>query len=149
MRDLDFVEQEEPIVHGVVSELGADIANVDVLQGLMGLQIPDLDTERSRSIALTANNQLCHNNGVICGSSKRANPPFACCEMWGMDCECLVFWIPGSCCLQTTDIGSMTKLSLRIASDDLVVIGLGKPLLLLFWGTLLAQCNFEPIQPLA
>lgn len=58
-----------------------------------------------------------------------------------VDCEGLVVCIPCSCGLESTDVGAVAKLSLSIASDDLVVVGQCEPLLLLFWGSLSFKCN--------
>jgi hypothetical protein len=61
--------------------------------------------------------------------------------MWRMDGESLVVGVPGSCSLKTTDVGTMAELSLSIASDDLVVVGFGEPLLLLLGCALAFQCD--------
>lgn len=141
MWNLDLVEEQETVVHGVVTKLGANITNVDVLQRLMCLQVSDLNTERCRAVGLSVNDELCHDNCVVGGTSKRSNPPFACCEMWRVDGEGLVFGIPGRGSLETTDVGTMTKLSLGVAADDLVILCLGEPQVLLLFCALLSKCD--------
>jgi hypothetical protein len=56
--------------------------------------------------------------------------------MWRVDGEGFILFVPRGCCFETTNVGAMAKLSLSIASDDLVVVGLCKPLLLLLGSSL-------------
>jgi hypothetical protein len=137
--DLDVVEEEEAVVHGVVTELGTDVANVDVLERLVGLEIADLDAEGGRAVRLALDDQLRHDNCVVGSAAQRTNPPFACREMGRVDGEGLVVLVPCGGRLEAADIGAVAQLCLRIAADDLVVVGLGEPLLLLLGGTLLAE----------
>lgn len=62
-----------------------------------------------------------------------------------MDGEGLVVLVPGGCCFKPTDVGTVAKLSLSIATDDLVVVGLCEPLFLLFGGALAFQCHLYTV----
>jgi hypothetical protein len=141
--DFDVVEEQEAIVHGVVTEFGANVTNVDVLEWLVGLQIADLDAEGSRAVGLALDDQLRHDDCVVGSAAQRTNPPFARREMGRVDGEGLVVLIPGGGCLETTDVGAVAQLCLRIAADDLVVVGFGEPHFLLLGGTLLAECDLN------
>jgi hypothetical protein len=137
--DFDVVEEQETIVHGVVTEFGANVTNVDVLERLVGLQIADLDAEGSRAVGLALDDQLRHDDCVVGSAAQRTNPPFACREMRRVDGEGFVVLVPGGGCLETTNVGAVAQLCLRIAADDLVVVGFGEPYFLLLGGTLLAE----------
>jgi len=65
VRDFDVVEEEVAVVHRVVAELGADIANVDVLQRLVGLEVPDMYDEGMRAVWLPTDDQLCHYDSIV------------------------------------------------------------------------------------
>jgi hypothetical protein len=134
--NLDLVEEEETIVHGIVPKLGTNVTNVDVLKRLVCLQVTDLNTERGGSIRLAVDHELSHNDGIVGSTAERAYPPLACCEMGRVDSEGLVIRIPGSSGLQSADVGAVAELSLGITSNNLVVVGLGEPFFLLFWCTL-------------
>jgi hypothetical protein len=53
----------------LVAELWADVTHVDILEWLMGLHITDLNNEGMRAVALPANNQLSHDNSMVCSPS--------------------------------------------------------------------------------
>jgi hypothetical protein len=55
MWDLNVVEEEETIVHGVVTKFGSNITNVDPLQGFVSLHVPDLANERMWTVFLAIN----------------------------------------------------------------------------------------------
>jgi hypothetical protein len=141
VRHLDLVEEEEAIVHGVVAKLGTDISNVNVVEGLVSLQVSDLNTEGGRAVRLAANHELSHHNGIVGSATKRTDPPFACCEMRGVDGESFVIGVPCSRGFQSAYVGTMAKLSLGVASNDLVVVGQSEPLFLLLGCTLLPECD--------
>jgi hypothetical protein len=61
--------------------------------------------------------------------------------MGRMNGKCLVFGVPGSGRLKSTNIRTVAKLCLSIATNDGIVLGLGEPLLLLLWSALLGKCN--------
>jgi hypothetical protein len=65
MRHLDVVEQEETVVHGVVTKFGSDISNVDVLKRQVCLHVADLDDEWVRAVRLALEDELCHDNGMV------------------------------------------------------------------------------------
>lgn len=141
VRHLVVVEQQEAVVHGVVAELGADVANMNALQRLVGLHVADLDNEGVRSVGLALDDQLGHNAGVVGHLSERANPPLARRDMRRVDGEGLVLGVPGGGGLETTHVGSVAQLGLGVATDDLVLLsGLGKALLLL-GSSLVLQSN--------
>lgn len=137
--DLDLVEQEEAIVHGVVAKLGANVSNVDVLEWLMRLQVSDLDAEWGWSIRFAVDDELGHDNRMVGSPSQGSNPPLAGGQMGRVDGEGLVVFVPSSGCFETTDVGAVAKLGLSIASDDFVIIGLCEPLFLLLRGALTFQ----------
>lgn len=85
MGNLDIVEQQETIVHSaeatlelgknikysvsrnlLITEFRANIANVYIVQGLVGLQVTDLDNERMRPEVLAVDKQLSHYDSMIC-----------------------------------------------------------------------------------
>jgi hypothetical protein len=141
VRHLDVIEEQETVVHGVVAELGADITNVDVRERLVGLHVADLDNEGGRAVGFALDNELSHDHGVVGGAAEGADPPLAGSQVWGVDGKGLIVLVPCCCSLESTDVGSVTQLGLGVTSDDLVVLGLGEPLLLLLFGTLSGKCD--------
>lgn len=75
VRHLDLVEQQEAVVHGVVAKLGANVSNVDVGQRLVRLEVSDLHDKRVRAIRLALDDELGHDDSVVCSAAQRANPP--------------------------------------------------------------------------
>lgn len=63
--NFDLVKQKETVVHSIVAKLRANVSNVDVLERLMCLQVSDLDTEWGRSVGLSINDELSHDDGMI------------------------------------------------------------------------------------
>lgn len=63
--------------------------------------------------------------------------------MGRMEGEGLVVRVPGRSRLESSDIGAVAKFGLSVAADDLVIIGFGKPLLLLLRCTLSFERNLE------
>ena len=139
MWDFDSVEEKKSIIHGVVTKFGANVANMNVFQRLMGLQISDLADERVRAIGFAPNYQLCHYNSMVCSSTKRSNPPFRSSQMWGVQDESLVFGIPCGSCFQASNIRTMPKLGLSITSDRLVVFSRFEKELVLLWCALVTE----------
>ena len=72
----------------------------------MSLQVSDLNNERVWSEGLAVENELRHNNGVVCGTAQRANPPFGGGKMGRVNDEGLVGRVPGGGGLKTTDVGA-------------------------------------------
>lgn len=105
----------------------------------MCLQVTDLDNEWVGTEVLAIDVQLGHHHGVVCCAAKRSNPPLGGCQCGGVDGESLIVGVPGGGGLQTTDVGSMTKLSLRIAADDLVFLSALEEKLVLLGGSLFAE----------
>lgn len=141
--DLDVVEEEEAVVHGVIAELGANVTNVNIRQRLVCLHVTDLNAEWGRAVRLALDDELSHDHGVVCCAAEGADPPLAGSEMWGVQGEGLVLLVPGRCGLEASDVGAVTELSLSVASDDLVVVGLGEPHLLLFLCTLAGKGDLK------
>lgn len=56
--------------YSLVAKLRADVAYVDIVQGLMCLQVTDLDNEGVGTKVLAIDEQLGHNNGVVGGATK-------------------------------------------------------------------------------
>ena len=70
-----MVQKKESVVHGVVTKLRTNIANMNILQRFMSFQIPYLNHKRVGSIAFSINDKLSHYHSMICGTSKGTNPP--------------------------------------------------------------------------
>lgn len=161
MRHLDLVEEKETVVHGavicqssslpglnaignlLVSELGTNVTNVNVLQRQVSLHVTDLDNERMRAVWLAANDELSHNDCMVGGTTERANPPLGSCEGRGVDDEGLVLGVPGRSGLETTHVGTVTQLSLSVTPNVLVVLRLLQESFVLFWATLVAESNLK------
>jgi hypothetical protein len=143
MRHLNLVEEQKSIVHGVVTELGADIPDVNILQRLVGLEIANLHAERCWAVRLAVDYELSHDNRVVGSTAERTNPPLACREMGRVNGESLVVGVPRSRRLQAANVGAMAELGLGVASDDLVVVGEGEPFLLLLRCGLSFKCDLR------
>lgn len=143
MGDLDVVEKEEAIVHGIVPELWADISYMDIRQSLMGLEIPYLDNEGMWAVGLSIQDQLRNHDSVVGRLSERSDPPLGGGQVRRVQCECLVLWVPGGSGFQPSDIGSVTQLGLRVAADDLVLLGTLEEELMLLGSSLLLECLQE------
>jgi hypothetical protein len=61
--------------------------------------------------------------------------------MWRMECEGLVIGVPRCGRLKPTNVGTMAKFSLSIATDDLIVRSRLEELLLLLRCTLFPNSN--------
>ncbi|KAI7515060.1 acyl-CoA oxidase [Hortaea werneckii] len=141
--DLDLVEEQVAIVHGVVAELGTDIADVDVLQRLVSVQVTDLDHEGVGAVGLASNDELGHDDGMVGGAAERANPPLAGGQGRGVDGEGLVVGIPGGGGLQPADVGAVAELGLSVTADVAVLLGVAQEALVLLGGALVAQGDEE------
>jgi len=73
--DLDVVEEEETVVHGVVTELGTDVAHMDVLEGLVGLHVANRHDEGVRTVGLAIDDELGDDNSVVGCLAERTDPP--------------------------------------------------------------------------
>jgi hypothetical protein len=107
------------------------------------LQVSDLNAERCWSVRLAVDGELSHHDSVVGCAAQRPNPPFTGSQMWRMDGEGLVVGVPSSCGLESADVRTVAKLRLSIATDDLVVFGLCKPLFLLFGSSLAFECDLR------
>lgn len=102
VRHLDLVEQQETVVHGVVTELGTNVTNVDVLERLVCLEVTDLDDEGVGAVGLVVDVQLSHDDGVVGSAAERADPPLAGSQGGRVDDESLVLGTPCCCCLESS-----------------------------------------------
>ncbi|KAI6753987.1 hypothetical protein HG530_013163 [Fusarium avenaceum] len=119
--DLDVVEKKETVVHGVVTELGTNVTNVDIGEGLMGLHVADGDDEGVRTVGFAVDDQLGDDDSVVSSLAQRSNPPLGRSEMRRVHSEGLILRVPRSRCLKTADIRTVAQLSLCVTSDDLIV----------------------------
>lgn len=138
MGDLEVVEEEETVVHGVVAEFWTDVSYVYTIQWLMCLQIPNLHNEWVWSVRLSVKDQLGHDDGVGCCAAEGTDPPLGGGEVWRVNNEGLVGWIPCGGSLETADVGAVTELGLGVAADVFVGFSwLEEELLLLLGGLVL------------
>lgn len=121
MRDFDLVEQQETVIHGVVTKLGTNVTDVDVLERLVCLEITDLNDEGVGAVGLVVDIQLSHDDSVIGSAAEGADPPLAGSQGGRVDDEGLVFGAPCCCRLETSYVGTMAKLSLSVTTNVLVV----------------------------
>lgn len=122
----------------LVAKFRSNIAHKPTLEWLVCLQVSKLTDERMRSLTLPIDNQLCHYDRMRRRATKGPDPPFRGREMRRVQDECLVVRIPSCSRFQTSNIGSVTQLRLRIASNDPEVFGLSKKLFVLLWSPLLS-----------
>lgn len=108
VRNFHMIEEEETVVHGVVTEFRANVAHVDVLQGFVCLQVTDLDNKWMGAVSLSIDDQLCHHDRMVCSFSQRTNPPLRRRQGWGVDDEGLVLGIPCSGSFETPDVRSVS-----------------------------------------
>jgi len=106
---------------------------VNVVQRLVGLQVSDLNNEWVWTVRLAAEDELSHNDCVVCSATEGTDPPLGSGKMWGVNGECLVIWVPCSGSFQSSNVGTVTELSLSITSNVLVCFSLLEELLVLFW----------------
>lgn len=104
MRNLDVVEQEETVVHGVVTKFRTNISDVNVFKRLMCLQITDLNAERRWSVGLAINDELSHDDSMVGCPAQGSDPPFTGGQVWRVDGEGLVVLVPRCCCFKSTNI---------------------------------------------
>ncbi|TKW50409.1 hypothetical protein CTA1_8296 [Colletotrichum tanaceti] len=143
VRDLDVVEEQEAVVHGVVAELGPDVADVDVGEKLVGLLVADGHDEGVRADVLAVEDQLGHDDGVGGGPAQGTDPPLGGSQMRRVQDKRLVGGVPRGRGLQATDVGAVAEFGLGVASEDLVVLGRLEEELVLLRGALLAQGDEE------
>lgn len=129
----------------LVAELGSDIADVDVRQRLVRLEVPDRHNEGVRAVGLVVDDQLGHHHGVVGGAAQRADPPLGSGQVWGVDDEALVLGAPDSQRLKAPHVGTVAQLGLSIASHVFVVCGLLVEELLLLRRALVAEGDLTGI----
>jgi len=77
---------------------------VDVLQWLVGLHVSDLNNEWVWTVRLAAEDELGHDDRIVCSATEGTDPPLRSSKMWGVNCECLIVWVPCGSGLKTSDI---------------------------------------------
>lgn len=85
-----------------------------------------------QSIALTMDNKLSENDGMIGIVSQVTNPPLRCIHAWSVDNKLFALHIVSRCSHQILDIRPMAKLSLAVAAQDFASYGFLVELLRLF-----------------
>lgn len=65
MRNFDLVEEEESIVHGVITKLRSNISHVNTFEGFMRLQVSDLANKWMWTVWLAGNDELRHNDRMV------------------------------------------------------------------------------------
>jgi hypothetical protein len=86
--------------------------------------------------------EQCDTYSMCGGTTHGSIPPFTRRQIWTVDLKFFPYRIP--CCrrLQSAHVASMAKFRLRVTANDVVVEDLGHPVLLLFFGGLLAyRCH--------
>lgn len=123
----------------LVAKLGSNVTHIDILQRLMGLEIPNLDDKGMGTEVLATNVELRHDDGMVGSPAQRANPPLGRGQRRAVNDEGLVFGIPGGRSLQATHVGTVAQFRLRIATQDLVPLSAFQEKLVLFRSTLFPQ----------
>jgi hypothetical protein len=132
VRNLDLVEEQETVIHSVVTKLRTNVTNVDILKRQMCLEIADLNDEGVGTVRLVVDVQLSHDDGVVGGAAEGADPPLTGGQGGRVDDEGLVLGVPGGRCLETSYVGTVTELGLGVTTNVFVVsCGLEELLVLL------------------
>lgn len=118
---------------------------MNVLKGLVGLQITDVDHKWVRAVVFAIDNQLGHHNSMVRRSTEGSNPPFGGSQGGRMDHKGLVRGIPCSGGLETADIRAMTQFSLSIAANDFVPLGTFEEEFMLLRGALFSEGNLDNV----
>lgn len=58
-----------------------------------------------RAKVLATNEQLSHDDSMVCRAAQGPNPPFGSRQGWRVDGKGLVLWVPGGGGLKTTHVG--------------------------------------------
>lgn len=125
----------------LVSEFGSDIADVDVGQRLVRLEVPDGNNEGMRAVGLVVDDQLGHDDGMVGSAAQRANPPLRSRQVWGVNDEGFVLGAPDGQRLKPAHVGAVAQLRLSIASHVFVVGRLFVEELLLLGSALVAESD--------
>lgn len=138
-----LVGRKEGKTYCVEAKLGANVANVDVGEWLMGLRVPDGHDEGMRAESLSLDDQLCHDGRMVGNLAQGPDPPFGGRQRRRVQREGLVLWVPRRRCLEPAHVRAMAQLRLGIAPDDLEPLGLFQKELVLLGRALLAYCGHE------
>lgn len=131
------------VTYCVEAELGPNVSNMDIRQRQMCLEVPDGHDEGMWTKCLAVHDQLRHDSGIVRHLAQRSDPPFRCSQRRRVQNERLVLWVPRCRGLEASDIGAVTKLSLRIASNDLELLCSLQEELVLLWCALLSDGGHE------
>lgn len=107
----------------------------------MRLEISNLHDKRMRTIRLSIDDQLCHDNRMIRRLPQRTNPPLGRRQMRRVHDEGLILRTPRRRRLQTTHVGAVAQFGLRVTTNDLVVLRPLEEQLVLLRCSLISQCN--------
>lgn len=129
--------------YSLVSKLGTNVTDINVLQGLVGLQVANLHNEGMRTVVLATDIELSHDHSVVGSATEGTDPPLGGSECGGIDGEGLVIGVPGGGGLEAADIGSVTQFGLGVATDDLVFFGPLEEQLVLLGAALFAEGHLE------
>ena len=102
------VKPHEAIVDGVKAECGANVPQLDAGKGHVILEVTQLDDEGVGTVVLPANEQPCHNRGVVGSLAQAPRPPLGGGEGRGVQDELAGFWVKGCGCLEATQESSVT-----------------------------------------
>ena len=119
VRDTNVVQEQKAIICSIISLLWSNVANDATRKGLAGLNVADLNNNGMRTTTLALDDELRHDNGVICGSAQTTNPPLCRGHRGGMDDELLRRIIVGASRLESLNVGSVPELGLGVTSNDL------------------------------
>ena len=72
--DANLIKHEPAVVLGVVSKLGADVANLDTLEGKVSLQISDWDQEALDTVVVLTNFTLSEDGRMISPQAQASRP---------------------------------------------------------------------------
>ncbi len=75
VRDADVLKEHEAVVGGVVAGLGTDVADGAAGEDLARLDVADGDDKGVGAVVLSVGDELCHDDGVVCGPAEAADPP--------------------------------------------------------------------------
>lgn len=131
-----IMQGEPPIVFADEAHFRTHISRLDAWKVLMGIPVSYLDDKRSDSIVICGSviydNQPGKDQGVIRVSAHFSRPPFSRGDRWHVDHELVSLLIEGCRGLKTRNVRAMPQLGLRVASENVLLLGHRDPLLSLF-----------------
>ena len=118
----------------MVSKLWTDISSINPWKVVLIL-VSDWYEKRLNSTVFILYNCLCIDQSPIGNQSELSGPEFSSGDWRTVDNKLLCFFIKSCDGFKTSDIGSMSNLSLGIASNNLIIDGFLKEKINLFWST--------------